>query len=201
MNWNTLPGETPIDDISGLKVKDVSTREQLNFAEARNILKVAVKYLATRPTKRSAKFDFAWTLRLHREMFGDVWKWAGQVRTRDLNLGVPFYLVNQELHGLLGDLAAWQASGHDLVEQATRLHHRAVRIHPFLNGNGRWSRMLANIWLKLNRSDIIVWPEKTIGTESVIRAEYIAAIQAADQGDDRPLLDLHRRFHGREESE
>ncbi|HEV7223663.1 MAG TPA: mobile mystery protein B [Pirellulales bacterium] len=201
MNWPTLPGETPIDDISGLKLRDVSTREQLNLAEARNILKVAVKYLATRPSKRSAKFDFSWMLRLHREMFGDVWEWAGQVRTRDLNLGVPFYLVNQELQNLLGDLLAWRQFGHDLVGQAARLHYRAVRIHPFLNGNGRWSRMLANIWLKLNRSDIIVWPEKTIGKESVVRAEYIAAIQAADRGDEGPFLELHRRFHGRQETE
>ncbi|HUY89067.1 MAG TPA: mobile mystery protein B [Pirellulales bacterium] len=194
LNWNTLPGDTPIDDVSGLKLKGVSTREQLNFAEAQNILKASVKYLARRPTKRSAKFDFAWLLKLHREMFGEVWQWAGKVRTRNLNLGIPFYMVNQELQALAEDLAAWNQFGHDLIEQAARLHYRAVSIHPFLNGNGRWARMLANIWLKLNRADIIHWPEETIGAESEIRSEYIAAVKAFDDGQEGPLLELHRRY-------
>ena len=79
-------------------------------------------------------------------------------------------------------------------KQATRLHHRAVSIHPFVNGNGRWSRMLANIWLKRHGQAIIEWPEETIGSNSVIRDEYLGAIRAADAGDERPLRELHQRF-------
>lgn len=56
--------------------------------------------------------------------------------------------------------------------------------------------MLANILLKQNRSPIIEWPESVIGTESTVRAQYIAAIKEADRGDDQPLLALHRRFLG-----
>jgi Fic-DOC domain mobile mystery protein B len=135
-------------------------------------------------------------LKLHREMFGDVWSWAGEIRTCELNIGIPFLQVRQELHVLADDLATWREFKHDLVEQATRLHFRAVRIHPFLNGNGRWARMLANILLKQNHAPIIEWPEEMIGTESTIRAEYIVAIKNADRGDDRPLLELHQRFLG-----
>ena len=193
----TLPGETPIDDISGLRIKGISTRAELDVAEAENILKATLKYLAKRPSRRTARFDVNWMVKLHREMFGKVWSWAGEIRTRDLNIGVPFYNVRQELQLLVDDLATWQKFNHDLVEQAARLHFRSVKIHPFLNGNGRWSRMLANILLKQNRSPIIVWPEEVIGTESVIRREYIAAIRAADQGDDQPLIELHRRFLGK----
>ena len=43
--WETLPGETPIGDISGLKIKGITTRKQLSFAEAENILEATVKYL------------------------------------------------------------------------------------------------------------------------------------------------------------
>lgn len=197
MSFQTLPGETPIDDISGLRIKGISTRSELNAAEVENILKATLKYLASRPSRRVAKFDVAWMLRLHREMFGKVWDWAGHIRQRDLNIGVPFYQVEPQLHGLAEDLATWQKHGHDLVEQAARLHFRAVKIHPFLNGNGRWSRMLANILLKQNHSPIIEWPEGVIGTESVIREEYLAAIKQADDGDDEALVALHRRFLGR----
>lgn len=133
-------------------------------------------------------------LKLHREMFGDVWRWAGEIRTCELNIGVPCYQVRQEFHTLCEDLATWRQFDHDLVEQAVRLHFRAVRIHPFLNGNGRWARMLANILLKQNRSPIIEWPETVIGSESIIRNEYIAAIKEAERGDEEPLIALHRRF-------
>ena len=78
-----------------------------------------------------------------------------------------------------------------ILEQAVRLHHRAVVIHPFINGNGRWSRMLANIWLKQHDEPVILWPETTIGTESTIRSQYIQSLQAADQSDMSPLIELH----------
>lgn len=190
----TLPGETPIDDISGLRNKDISTRSQLNAAEAENILKATLKYLAGRPSRRAAPFSVPWMLKLHREMFGDVWKWAGEIRSCELNIGVPFYQVRQDLLVLAEDLATWRQFDHDLVEQAVRLHYRAVCIHPFLNGNGRWARMLANILLKQNRSPIVEWPETVIGSESTVRKEYIAAIKDADRGDEEPLIALHRRF-------
>lgn len=192
----TQPGETPIDDISGLRIKGVTTRAELNAAEAENILKATLKYLAKRPSRRTARFDIAWMLRLHREMFGKVWSWAGEIRSRDLNIGVPFYVVRPELQALADDIAAWREFSHDLVEQSARLHFRAVKIHPFLNGNGRWARMLANILLKQHRSPIVEWPEAVIGTESVIRSEYIAAIKEAEKGDDQALIPLHRRFLG-----
>lgn len=65
LGWVKLPGETPIDDISGLRLKQVKTRAALNVAEAENILKAAVKYLSGRPSRRMARFDVNWMLRLH----------------------------------------------------------------------------------------------------------------------------------------
>ncbi len=191
--WGSLPGETPID-VSGLKRKGIATRAELNRAEAENIRKAVVKYLATKPSRRSAPFTLSWAKRLHRQMFGDVWKWAGEFRQDNLNLGCDWHQVPMQLQALLDDLGFWQERGDPLLEQATRLHHRAVSIHPFRNGNGRWARMLANIWLKRHADGITEWPEERIGSKSVIRDEYLAAIRAADEGDERPLLDLHRRL-------
>jgi hypothetical protein len=54
--------------------------------------------------------------------------------------------------------------------------------------------MLTNIWLKRHGHAITEWPEEAIGGRSVIRAEYLAAIQSADNGDEAPLYELHRRF-------
>jgi Fic-DOC domain mobile mystery protein B len=192
--FEPIPGETPIDDISGLKIRGITTRAELNEFEARNIAKVALKYLAARPSARSAKFDFDWCLQLHKEMFGDVWDWAGKLRTEDLSIGVKFYLIQEQLAALLQDLASWTGFGMDLVEQSARLHHRAVLIHPFQNGNGRWARMLANIWLKRERAPIIAWPEHLIENVSAIRERYIAAIKLADQSDYDLVITMHREF-------
>ena len=194
-----IPGETPIDDLSGLKVKSVTTRADLNEVEAENIRKAVVKYLAGKPTVRMARFDLRWALQLHREMFGDVWVWAGKTRTSVTNLGVGPARIEVQLQNSLDDLAHWEQQGVDLMEQAVMLHHRAVQIHPFENGNGRWARLLANIWLRVNDHAAVEWPEETIGTTSVIRSEYIDAIQAADEGDFEPLMGIHKRLV-REES-
>jgi Fic family protein len=72
-----------------------------------------------------------------------------------------------------------------------------VQIHPFLNGNGRWSRMLANIWLRRNRRSITEWPDQVIGRESPVRCEYLQAMRAADEGDYKLLFELYRRFTAR----
>ncbi len=78
--WNPVPGETPID-ISGLKISGVNNREELAVVEAENVRKAIVKYMGGSLTRRTAKFDLTWMLKLHREMFGNVWKWAGETRT------------------------------------------------------------------------------------------------------------------------
>lgn len=141
-----------------------------------------------------APFDLPWLKRLHKQMFGDVWRWAGQTRSRDLNIGVKWYLIDQRLQNLLGDLESWEESGLETLECAVRLHHKAVEIHPFINGNGRWGRMLANIFLRTRNHGETAWPEDLLGTTSTIRGEYLAAIKAADHGDYELLLALHRRF-------
>jgi Fic-DOC domain mobile mystery protein B len=192
--WPLLPGETPIDDVSGLKIKGIRTRKELNILEAENIRNVVVKYLAVKPSRRTARFDVAWARRLHKEMFGDVWKWAGQFRTEDLNIGVAWHQVETSLQNLLDDLKCWLQHGTGLLDQAVMLHHRAVQIHPFRNGNGRWARMLANIWLRRHDHPPTEWPEETVGAQSTIRDEYIKAIRLADEGDYGPLMELHQRY-------
>lgn len=192
--WATRPGETPIDDVSGLLVRGLKTRQELNIAEADNIREVIVKYLAARPNRELAPFDLAFLVKLHGEMFCRVWNWAGTLRKIDLNLGVPWHQIEIELLKLSEDLRYWESHWHDRLEQAAHLHHRAVCIHPFINGNGRWARMLSNIWLRLHDAPLTIWPDETIGTESRIRQEYLAAIRLADQGRIADLVELHRRL-------
>jgi fido (protein-threonine AMPylation protein) len=191
-----IPDETAFDP-SHLLDRTIRTRAEVDAAEAQNVLNATAKYLNTKPTPRSARFDYQWAVKLHEEMFGDVWDYAGVVRTTEpVNIGIPAHQVQEQLGNLIKDLRIWEEFGHPLIEQACRLHYRAVSIHPFLGGNGRWSRMLANIWLRLNDHPATDWPDEMIRVvESPIRKEYIAAIKAAaNDGDEGPILELHRRF-------
>jgi Fic-DOC domain mobile mystery protein B len=192
--WTPIPGETPIDP-SGLKIKSVRTRDELNVVEARNILKATIKYLNARLNARVAPFDYDWALRLHAEMFGDVWLWAGAQRQSRTNLGCQPHLIPEQLEHLLGDIKRWTGYGVPMAEQAAMLHHRAVTIHPFENGNGRWSRLMANIWLHRAKQPIIIWPDATIGnTASDIREDYLFTLREADNGNYVPLIELQEQY-------
>jgi fido (protein-threonine AMPylation protein) len=192
--FDPVEGETPIDP-SDLKIKSIKSRSDLLPYEAKNILKATLKYLAARPSQRSAPFDYAWLLKLHEEMFGDVNISAGKARTRNLTIGIEWQHIALTLSEFVKEIEAFENDADRRLEQAVRIHHRAVQIHPFYDGNGRWSRMLANIWLRLHAKSVIEWPEAEVGeTASSIRRDYIAAVQAADDYDIEPLTKLHRRY-------
>lgn len=189
-DWTPISGETPMDP-SDLKVR-VNSRAELNALEFQNITRAITRYLAVKPGRRMAPFTVQWCRRLHREMFGEVMKSAGEFRRTQTNIGVVAGQIEVMLHGLLSDLAHW--SGRPMIEQAADLHYRAVCIHPFTNGNGRWSRLLANIWLRRHDHPLVYWPEQVIGHVSPIRDEYLADLRAADAGDLKPLIALHARY-------
>jgi fido (protein-threonine AMPylation protein) len=67
-------------------------------------------------------------------------------RTSERNLGGPHRQIAIEMHMLIGDVPMWVDST-AADEVCVRLSHRAVVIHPFPDGNGRWSRTLADSWL------------------------------------------------------
>jgi fido (protein-threonine AMPylation protein) len=187
-------GETPFD-LSGLRLSDVKTREQLDAAEFENNALAVLKYLAARPSKRLAPFDFTWMLKLHQEMFGVVWDWAGNIRSENLSLGIPFYQIPAHLDQLVENLRVWEQFEPSALTRAARMHVEAVKIHPFQNGNGRWSRLLSNIYLKQCGAKITEWPADLSRVESPIRGEYIAAIKAAiNEGDESLILELHAKF-------
>jgi len=190
-----IQGETLID-LSYLKPKmrgHVRTRAELAVVEANNVQKAFSKYLTAKPSRRLAPFTLKWSLKLHREMFGTVWTWAGEMRKTDLNIGEPWGQVEGLLFSLLKDLRLWADGELTMLDQAVLLHYRAVAIHPFHDGNGRWSRLLANIWLRQHDSPVTLWPAQ-VGSKSPIRDEYVDAIHKADSGDLGPLTELHRRF-------
>jgi Fic-DOC domain mobile mystery protein B len=195
--WDIRPGETPID-LSGLVDRgSIRTRGELYAAEAANILQAFEYYAAARERSKRLKFTYDWLLAVHKRMFCDVWTWAGEIRKENLNLGAPWHLVGQQLSELVDDVAAWPVEDSPLLEHSAVLHHRAVQIHPFPNGNGRWARFIANLWLRKHGGPEVIWPEESFSlADGGVRDEYLRAIVAADNFDLGPLIALHARFSG-----
>ncbi|MBI5698724.1 mobile mystery protein B [Candidatus Saganbacteria bacterium] len=171
---------------SDLIPSHITTRSELNEWEAANILK-AVKFYLTE--KRTFDIDIAWLKKLHEEMFDETWKWAGKFRQINYNLGIDWHNINEQMKALADDIAYWKAgtSNLNVFEQSVRIHHRLVKIHPFVNGNGRQARLASDIFLFNNDFKLPNWPSEALLEASNIRKTYVAALQEADKGNYKPL--------------
>lgn len=183
-------GATPLDpdEAAGLIPDHITTQGQLNEWEFLNIRRAEEWAFAE---KRSKVLSVEFMMTLHKRMFDDTWRWAGTFRKKNINIGnIAPECVEIELKKLCLDVAAQlQHKGWSLDEIAARFHHRLTYIHPFPNGNGRFSRTMCDLLLVNNGGERFSWGEGDLGnTKSEIRKRYIAALSAADGGNYRDLF-------------
>lgn len=191
-----LPDDTtPLDpeESDGLKLSFIATRAELNAAEALNI-EAGLRWAGTgRSTEEILHVDFL--RELHRRMFGDVWKWAGDYRRTDKNIGVSWLQVEGQVVELLRNVTAW-VGGEDRAwpvdEIGARFHHQLVAIHPFPNGNGRHSRASADLLIVALGSVPFSWGRESLADTGDVRSSYVAALRAADHYDLSLLLKFVR---------
>jgi Fic-DOC domain mobile mystery protein B len=190
---------TPLTDAErqGLLVPAL-TRAELNRAEAENISRaMSWLFLSRRRLRPESVTEEEWLKRLHRRMYGEVWAWAGQYRVADRNLGVPYWQVRLDMRNLLADARAWLAntteSRYGRDECAIRFGYRLVIIHPFANGNGRWSRLASDALVVALGGTRFTWGGSALTEPGALRRVYIAALQTADaDGDLGPLMAFAR---------
>ena len=187
------PGSTPLtaeegDDL----IPYVANRGQLNRLEQSNILE-AERWAFSRRRTDLPSLDFMRDL--HGRMFGEVWRWAGNFRSSNKNIGdVESTQVPTQLQGLSDDTGYWVA--HETYppdEIAARFHQRLTWIHPFPNGNGRHARLMTDLLLVQMDQPRFTWGAgKDLVTAGVVRASYLEALRRADRQDFAPLLEFAR---------
>jgi Fic-DOC domain mobile mystery protein B len=129
--------------------------------------------------------------RLHARMFNQTWDWAGQFRRSEKNLGMHWEQIPEASRNLFDDIKYWlENETFDDKEIAMRLHHRLTVIHPFPNGNGRLARLLTDVFLVSRSHDRFTWGREDLAREGDVRARYVAALRAADEGDLGPLREF-----------
>lgn len=195
VRFDTPEGATPIEDASGLLVEGVYTYAALNAVEAENVLRAVNVHLRPKKEKNGPWLTEDYVRRIHKDMFGQVWEWAGRYRDGALNIGVPASRIREEVAKLCQDVAYWDGQGTmPLIERVARLHHRFAWIHPFQNGNGRHARMMADIYFQVNGRELPVWPSASIGAAGDERTKYIQVLKKADDGDFQPLVEYTEKF-------
>jgi len=178
---------TPLtpDEKKGLIPSYITLRRELNEAEQLGIT-AAEEWAFSR--KRDV-LDEAFLRSLHKRMFKDVWRWAGELRTTPRNIGIDSWKIGPMLRDFIED--ARYGVQHETFppdEIAARFHHRLVLIHPFPNGNGRHSRLATDLLLVKLGQERFTWGRVSLVNVGETRSKYVAALRAADAHDIQPLL-------------
>jgi Fic-DOC domain mobile mystery protein B len=186
-------GATPLDrnEIEGLILTHITTRGELDRWEQDNINE-ALAWIDLRKPKDI--LNEAFMKRLHKRMFGNVWKWAGTFRQSDKNIGASWHMISNDLKHLCDDVRYWIVNKTFSDDEiAARFHHRLVQIHLFPNGNGRHARLMADILLeKVFKNQPFTWGSQNLAQTGDDRTRYIEALQAADRGNYELLLEFIR---------
>ena len=182
-------GQTPLDpdEKAGLIPRHIDTKGALNDWEQENILQ-ATKWL--RRAKVPDVLSESFCRELHRRMFNKTWKWAGTFRMSDKNIGCDWTLLAAKLNQLLGNAKYWvENETFPPDELAARFHHALVWMHPFPDGNGRHSRMMADALLKQLGQKAFSWGGGgNLVSANEVRARYLAGLRAADKNEFTDLL-------------
>lgn len=196
-NLNETPGNTPLhpDDAAQL-IPNLANKRELDEWERKNIL-VAQRW-AFNPRVMNSRnpLDELYLRELHRRMFDETWKWAGQYRIRDVSFGCPFAEIYQRIPVLLGNVRFWiENKTFEIDEIAVRCHYQLVsEIHAFPNGNGRHGRLLASVLAVKHGRTRFTWGRASFVNAGHARNTYLEALRGldADPKNIRPLLSFAR---------
>lgn len=182
-------GNTPLspEELADL-IPNLATKSELNEWERENILLGREWAISDRTVPWKMASD-QYIRKLHEKMFAETWRWAGQYRLTEKNIGVGVDQIRERLMALFGDVRYWMENKTYVPDElAVRFHHRLVLIHPFPNGNGRHARLIADILVMKLGDPVFTWGSASLIEEGLARNQYLAATRLADNGDIQPLL-------------
>jgi Fic family protein len=181
---NTLTlRETQVVIEEGITIGGHSLREHL---EATNHAKAFDELI--RLVEHSTPITLETILRFHTFVLHDIHETAGQFRQTQVYIRgsehrpppadqVPEY-VAQWIQWL-----EWEGQNYQPIVRAAIAHHSFVAVHPFIDGNGRTSRLLLNLQLLRDGYAPAFFLREWKG-------RYLQALQAADYGQLSPIVNL-----------
>lgn len=109
-------------------------------------------------------YNFASLKQLHKQLFQDIYPWAGQIRSIDMGKGSTRFCTAgriepevNKLFGRLGQQNYFESFSRDaLIQAMARFYGDLNAIHPFREGNGRVGRILCE-FITINAGYGIDW--------------------------------------------
>ena len=193
LNFTFSGGQTLLteEEKEDLAVKYVTTQKELNELEQLNIKK-AINWTLNH------KFDYkhilkeSFIIKLHQKMFNYTWKWVGEYRKTNKNLGVDKADIKNYVLMALDDCKYWiDKEIYPPDEICIRFKHKVVSVHPFCNGNGRFSRLIADILANhFFNLPVFTWG----GIDNINRRKaYLNALRKADLNNFNELIEFSRK--------
>jgi Fic-DOC domain mobile mystery protein B len=190
-----IAGQTPLDEDEkeGILIKTISSRGDLDEFEQYNI-ENAVQWTLSSKFNLDKILEEKFIMEVHKRMFGEVWSWAGEFRKSNKNIGVDKFQISIELKKLLDDCNFWiDNKTFEPEEISIRFKHRLVSIHLFPNGNGRHSRLYADILISHGFGQpVFTWGSRNIARAGDARLEYLQALHVGDNGEIDMLIKFAR---------
>jgi len=183
---NTLTlNETRMVLQEGITVGGKSLREHLDVNNQREALRCIEDFVKDKK-KQIKEADI---INLHRiTLKGISDYWAGRYKTsQNRILGsklktTPPYKVQSEMGNLVYFINN-NPDKHNIVELAAAAHHEFVKIHPFVDGNGRCARLLTNlILIRAGYPPILI--------KNKDRKKYFDTLEKAHFGNLKPFADF-----------
>lgn len=191
-----IDGQTPLDEDEkeGLRISTISTRGELDEFEQQNIEK-AIEWTLKRKFKREEILTEKFVRNLHHRMYRDLWKWAGEFRRTEKNIGVDPNQIGVRLKQLNDDCLHWiDDRTYPEDEIAIRFKYELVKIHCFANGNGRHSRLMADVIINhVFGKPVFSWGRSNLNSQGEERSNYLRALKEADKNNIQPLIEFAKK--------
>jgi cell filamentation protein len=164
----------------------LSADKELAAAE-REITHAALTFLTDSPVTPSYNLEHLCTI--HRRIFGDIYDWAGKIRTVAIAKGSMFCLPQhiesyaaETFRALHGENLLRGLPRDGFVERLTYFFGEINAIHPFREGNGRTQRAFLE-QLAGEASFVLDW-------QNLDADRNIAASDAIMRGDPAPMREM-----------
>jgi cell filamentation protein len=185
-------GDDPYIDRAWGVLKDrlgITDEALLEAAEA-DFVAARSRELSQTPLK--GRFDLAHLQAIHRHLFGDVYEWAGELRTIDISKGTQYFAHHAHIASASASIFEQLAEEEHLAglgpdafsDRAAHYPGELNALHPFREGNGRAQRKYISHLAQTN-GYYIAW-------ENVKPADMLEASIESFKGDTSKLAALIR---------
>lgn len=172
-----------------LNLLGIDDGDELNVAEA-EITTVNIATIQLPKSYKLTDFTKSLFLELHKEIFSDIYTWAGELRTIDVSKESSYFAHTEYINPQLTEMFTKLTSDGRLLSTdkseftyAIAFYYSELNaIHPFREGNGRIIRTFLRL-LAINRAWNIDWSE-------LDGKENIRVCRASFVGDLTPLYEM-----------